>query len=103
MVLASGGYPSSYEKGKLITGLESFEGKDDYRCYHAGTRLDDEGNVVTNGGRVLGITAKGKTLKEAKEKAYEATQWVDFEGKYMRHDIADKGIDVKIEKGDEYA
>ncbi len=103
VVLASGGYPSSYEKGKLITGLESFEGKDDYRCYHAGTRLDDEGNVVTNGGRVLGITAKGKTLKEAKEKAYEATQWVDFEGKYMRHDIADKGIDVKIEKGDEYA
>ncbi len=86
VVLASDGYPLSYEKGKLITGLDNFKGKDDYYCFHAGTKLTDDG-IVTNGGRVLGITAKGATLKEARRKAYEATEWVDFENKYMRHDI----------------
>lgn len=92
VVLASDGYPVSYEKGFPITGLENFKGKDGYYCFHAGTKFDAEGRVVTNGGRVLGITAKGKDLKEARKKAYEATEWVSFENKYMRHDIG-KAID----------
>lgn len=87
VVLASDGYPVSYEKGYEITGLSAFEGKDDYYCYHAGTKFDDQGKIVTNGGRVLGVTATGKDLKEARAKAYEATEWVDFANKYMRHDI----------------
>mgnify|MGYP003292232039 CR=1 FL=1 len=86
VVLASGGYPGSYEKGKLMTGFEAFEGKDDVFCFHAGTKLTDEG-IVTNGGRVLGITAKGADLKEARAKAYAATEWIQFEGKYKRNDI----------------
>ena len=91
VVLASDGYPVAYEKGKLITGFENFNGKDDYFCFHAGTKLTDEG-IVTNGGRVLGITALGKDLREARAKAYEATEWIQFENKYMRHDIG-KAID----------
>ena len=91
VVLASDGYPVAYEKGKLITGFENFDGKDDYFCFHAGTKLTNEG-IVTNGGRVLGITALGKDLKEARAKAYEATEWIQFENKYMRHDIG-KAID----------
>ena len=66
--------------------------KEDYYCYHAGTKFDADGNIVTNGGRVLGITATGATLKEARAKAYEATEWVQFDNKYMRHDIG-KAID----------
>ncbi len=92
VVLASDGYPVSYEKGLPITGFEKFEGKDDYFCFHAGTKFDENGRIVTNGGRVLGITALGKTLKEARAKAYEATEWIDFANKYMRHDIG-KAID----------
>ena len=91
VVLASDGYPVSYEKGLPIEGLEAFDGKDDYFCFHAGTKLTD-GRIVTNGGRVLGITAKGNDLKEARKKAYEATEWVSFANKYMRHDIG-KAID----------
>ena len=91
VVLASDGYPLAYEKGKLIKGLENFEGKDGYYCFHAGTKLTDEG-IVTNGGRVLGITATGATLKEARANAYEATTWVEFDNKYMRTDIG-KAID----------
>ena len=92
VVLASDGYPVSYEKGFPISGLEKFEGKDDYFCFHAGTAFDKEGRIVTNGGRVLGITATGKDLKEARKNAYAATEWVTFENKYMRHDIG-KAID----------
>ena len=92
VVLASDGYPVKYEKGFKITGFEKFAGKEDYYCYHAGTKFDDDGNIVTNGGRVLGITATGATLKEARAKAYEATEWVQFDNKYMRHDIG-KAID----------
>ena len=92
VVLASDGYPVSYEKGFPITGFEKFEGKDDYYCFHAGTAFDKEGRIVTNGGRVLGITATGKDLKEARAKAYEATEWIGFANKYMRHDIG-KAID----------
>ena len=87
VVLASDGYPVSYRKGFEIKGLQMFDGKDDYYCFHAGTKFDENGKVVTDGGRVLGITAKGKTLKEARAKAYEATEWVEFENKYMRNDI----------------
>ena len=87
VILASDGYPLAYEKGTLITGLDNFKGKDGYYCFHAGTKFDENGNIVTNGGRVLGITAKGATLKEARANAYAATEWVDFENKYMRHDI----------------
>ena len=93
VVLASDGYPVKYEKGFKITGFEKFDGKEDYYCYHAGTKFDDDGNIVTNGGRVLGITATGATLKEARAKAYEATEWVQFDNKYMRHDIG-KAIDA---------
>ena len=95
VVLASDGYPVSYEKGFPITGLEKFEGKDDYFCFHAGTKFDENGTIVTNGGRVLGITATGKDLKEARAKAYEATEWVDFANKYMRHDIGRAIDEVK--------
>lgn len=91
VVLASDGYPVSYEKGFLITGLEKFEDQDDYFVFHAGTKKTDEG-FVTNGGRVLGVTAKGADLKEARRKAYEATEWIGFDNKYMRHDIG-KAID----------
>lgn len=92
VVLASEGYPVSYEKGFEITGLQEFEGKDNYYCFHAGSRFDDQGHIVTSGGRVLGVTARGSTLKEARGKAYEAAGWVTFANKYMRHDIG-KAID----------
>ncbi len=91
VVLASEGYPVSYEKGLPISGLEEFKKHDGYYCFHAGTKLAD-GKLVTNGGRVLGITAKGKDLKEARANAYAATEWVQFDNKYMRHDIG-KAID----------
>ena len=87
VVLASDGYPVKYEKGLEIRGLEKFEGKEGYYCFHAGTKLDGNGKFVTNGGRVLGVTAKGADLKEARANAYAATEWVDFDNKYMRNDI----------------
>lgn len=86
VVLASDGYPEKYEKGKVITGFENFENKDGYYVFHAGTKFDGD-HIVTNGGRVLGVTATGKDLLEARENAYEATGWISFENKYMRHDI----------------
>lgn len=91
VVLASKGYPVSYEKGYPITGLEEFDKHDGYYCFHAGTKMID-GQFVTNGGRVLGVTAKGATLKEARANAYAATEWVQFENKYKRNDIG-KAID----------
>ncbi|MBR5422022.1 MAG: phosphoribosylamine--glycine ligase [Lachnospiraceae bacterium] len=91
VVLASDGYPVSYEKGKAIHGLERFDGQSEYFCFHAGTKAED-GEVLTNGGRVLGITALGTDLKDARKKAYEAVEWVDFSNKYYRHDIG-KAID----------
>lgn len=94
VVLASDGYPVSYEKGFPITGLDAFDGRDDYYCFHAGTACKD-GQIVTNGGRVLGITAKGSDLKEARKKAYEAVEWVKFDNKYMRHDIGKAIEDVE--------
>ena len=91
VVLASDGYPVSYEKGFEIKGLEQFDNKEGYYVFHAGTALKD-GKIVTNGGRVLGVTAKGSDLKEARANAYEATKLIDFDNKYMRSDIG-KAID----------
>ena len=91
VVLASEGYPVSYEKGFPIKGLEKFDGKEGYYCFHAGTKQAGQ-EIVTNGGRVLGITAKGADLKEARTNAYKATEWISFDNKYMRNDIG-KAID----------
>ena len=93
VVIASGGYPGSYEKGKVITGLDRFDTEDGYYCFHAGTSLTPDGKTVTSGGRVLGVTAIGATLKEARANAYRACEWVHFDGQYMRHDIG-KAIDT---------
>lgn len=92
VVLASEGYPEHYEKGFKISGLERFKGSNGYYVFHAGSKFDEGGDIVTNGGRVLGVTAKGKDLKEARKNAYEATGWVEFGNKYMRSDIG-KAID----------
>lgn len=91
VVLASDGYPVAYEKGLPITGLDEFKKHEGYYCFHAGTKFDGD-QIVTNGGRVLGVTAKGATLKEARANAYKATEWIKFDNKYMRHDIG-KAID----------
>ena len=91
VVLASDGYPVAYEKGLPITGLDEFKKQEGYYCFHAGTKFDGD-QIVTYGGRVLGVTAKGATLKEARANAYKATEWVKFDNKYMRHDIG-KAID----------
>ncbi|MCI8830067.1 MAG: phosphoribosylamine--glycine ligase [Lachnospiraceae bacterium] len=92
VVLASDGYPVKYDKGFAIKGLKNFENKEGYYVFHAGTKFDGGKNLVTNGGRVLGVTATGKDLKEARSNAYAATEWVEFDNKYMRHDIG-KAID----------
>ncbi len=91
VVLASDGYPVKYQKGFEIRGLENFRDKDDYFVFHAGTALKD-GKIVTNGGRVLGVTAMGSDLKQARKNAYAATEWIDFDNKYLRSDIG-KAID----------
>lgn len=91
VVLASDGYPVQYEKGLVISGLENFKDKDGFYVFHAGTKKLDKG-IVTNGGRVLGVTAKGANLKEARANAYKATEWIDFDNKYCRSDIG-KAID----------
>ncbi len=92
VVLASGGYPESYEKGKVITGLDRFDDAEGYFCFHAGTKFDENGNVVTSGGRVLGVVALGDTLKEARARAYKACEWVSFDKMYKRSDIG-KALD----------
>ena len=91
VVLASDGYPVKYDKGFVIRGLDKFKDKDGYYVFHAGSKRTEEG-IVTNSGRVLGVTAKGKDLKEARANAYAAVEWIDFENKYYRHDIG-KAID----------
>ena len=91
VVLASEGYPVKYEKGFPIKGLDEFKKHEGYYCFHAGTKFDGD-QIVTNGGRVLGVTAKGKDLIEARKNSYAATEWVKFDNKYMRHDIG-KAID----------
>jgi phosphoribosylamine--glycine ligase len=93
VMLASDGYPVSYEKGYEIRGLENFKDKDGYYVFHSGTKFDGD-KVVTNGGRVLGVTAIGNDLVEARANAYKATELIDFDNKYMRHDIG-KAIDER--------
>ena len=88
VVLASDGYPEHYEKGFPILGLDSFKRKEGYYVFHAGTKLEN-GQVVTNGGRVLGVTALGTNLKEARANAYAATEWISFANKYKRNDIGE--------------
>ena len=92
VVLASDGYPEHYEKGFVISGLDAFDGKDGYYVFHAGSKFNADGEIVTNGGRVLGVTALGDTLKDARKNAYAATERISFSNKYMRHDIG-KAID----------
>ncbi|MBO6108407.1 MAG: phosphoribosylamine--glycine ligase [Eubacterium sp.] len=86
VMLASKGYPGDYEKGKEIVGLEAFNDTDDYYVFHSGTKYEN-GKFYTNGGRVLGVTAIGPTIKIARWGAYRATEWINFENKYMRTDI----------------
>jgi phosphoribosylamine--glycine ligase len=91
VVMASGGYPGDYEKGKKIVGLQEAQQLEDVIVFHAGTK-DMDGDIVTNGGRVLGVTALGQTIRDAKEKAYRAVDKIKFDGAYCRRDIADKAI-----------
>jgi phosphoribosylamine--glycine ligase len=91
VVVASGGYPDAYQKGKTITGLDDVRELEDVIVFHAGTKEQD-GDIVTSGGRVLGVTALGKTIAEAKTAAYEAVDRIRFDGAYCRRDIADKAI-----------
>ena len=86
VVLTSAGYPGSYEKGKVITGIADAEAMENVTVYHAGTAVVD-GRLVTNGGRVLAVTALGDTFENARNLAYEACEKIDFEGKTLRHDI----------------
>ena len=91
VVMASQGYPGKYEKGKPITGIEQADQLPGVKVFHAGTdRID--GRVATSGGRVLGVTALGTTIAEAKAHAYEAVGMIRYDGAYFRRDIADKAI-----------
>ena len=92
VVMASDGYPGKYETGKVIRGLEDAAAIEDVKVFHAGTRLDDEQNVVTNGGRVLGVTALGDSVATAKLQAYKAIKCIRWDGAWCRKDISDKAI-----------
>jgi len=94
VVMASGGYPGHYEKGKVIHGLEHASELQDVMVFHAATKQQN-GDIVTDGGRVLGVTALGATIAAAKARAYGAVDRIQFEGAYYRHDIADKAIQRK--------
>ena len=96
VVMASGGYPDDYEKGKKISGLQEAQQIEDVMVFHAGTKEVD-GDIVTNGGRVLGVTALGDTIKEAKQRAYRAVEIIKFDDAYYRHDIADKAIKAGVD------
>jgi phosphoribosylamine--glycine ligase len=91
VVAASGGYPAKYQKGKRISGLEKLENKNDSYIFHAGTKFQEE-EIVTSGGRVLGMTAWAENIKEAKRMAYEGMEKICFEDMYYRKDIAQKAI-----------
>lgn len=92
VVLTSAGYPGSYEKGKVITGVEDVDALDGVTVYHAGTAVTDTGELVTSGGRVLAVTALGDTFEAARDLAYAACEKIDFEGKTLRHDIGLKAL-----------
>jgi phosphoribosylamine--glycine ligase len=89
--MASGGYPGTYSKGKIISGLDNVARLPNVKVFHAGTALR-EGRPVTNGGRVLGVTAWGTTLQAARDNAYAAVTQIGFEGAHYRNDIADKAL-----------
>ncbi|GAB4421638.1 MAG: phosphoribosylamine--glycine ligase [Thermodesulfovibrionales bacterium] len=91
VVLASKGYPGKYEKGKIITGLEDAKRQEDVFIFHAGTSFDN-GNIVTSGGRVLGVTALGEDIREARERAYKAAALIHFDGMHYRKDIAERAL-----------
>ena len=95
VVLCSGGYPGKYDLNKVVSGLAEAERVPDVKIFHAGTRLDDLGRVVTDGGRVLGVTALGDTLAAAKARAYQAVKLISFTGMHYRTDIADKALKKK--------
>jgi phosphoribosylamine--glycine ligase len=92
VVLASAGYPGDYEKGKPIRGIEDAEALEGVTVYHAGTKRTEQGELVTNGGRVLNITALGSSFEEARDRAYEACELIDFAGKQLRHDIGARAL-----------
>jgi phosphoribosylamine--glycine ligase len=94
VVLASGGYPGKYEKGKIIRGLESTKGEKDVYVFHAGTAFEN-GNVVTSGGRVLGVTGLGADVGAARDKVYSAIEKISFEGMHYRKDIAERALKRK--------
>jgi phosphoribosylamine--glycine ligase len=96
VVLASAGYPGDYEKGKPITGVTAAEALVDVMVYHAGTKLLEDGTLVTNGGRVLNVTALGSSFEEARDRAYEACDLIDFEGKWLRHDIGARALQGRL-------
>jgi phosphoribosylamine--glycine ligase len=91
VVMASGGYPGDYEKGKVITGIDQAESLQEVKVFHAGTTVQND-HIVTNGGRVLGVTAMGNSVAAAKERAYEAVDKIQFDQAVYRHDIGDKAI-----------
>jgi phosphoribosylamine--glycine ligase len=91
VVISSKGYPGKYGKGEVITGLDQFRGGKDVVVFHAGTSFNDD-KIVTSGGRVLGVTALGKDLKEAKQKTYDAISKIHFDGMHFRKDIADRAF-----------
>jgi len=94
VVLASGGYPGNYEKGKIIGGLDKISDSQNIMVFHAGTKKSNSGNIVTNGGRVLGISALGKNIKESIGNAYNAISFVNFENIYYRKDIGEKALKI---------
>jgi phosphoribosylamine--glycine ligase len=92
VVLASAGYPGDYEKGKEITGFAAAEALENVTVFHAGTKRDSDGRVLTNGGRVLNVTALGNTFEAARDQAYKAVDLIDFEGKTYRRDIGMRAL-----------
>ena len=92
VVLASEGYPGAYEKGKVILGIDEAEDIEDVTVFHAGTALNTDGELITAGGRVLNVVALGKTFEEARDKAYEAVDLINFEGKQYRQDIGKRAL-----------
>jgi len=98
VVMSSGGYPGDYEKGNPISGLDEVKKLPDVMVFHAGTK-EENGEIVTDGGRVLGVTAIGDTIKDAQQKAYAAVDMIKFKDAYCRRDIADKALNRKNEKG----
>jgi phosphoribosylamine--glycine ligase len=93
VVMASGGYPGGYRKGDVITGLETASQLRDVQVFHAGTRANENGEVVTSGGRVLGVTALGADLPGAVQRAYEAVDVIGFEGAHYRKDIGARALE----------